>query len=859
MPEGQQPVPESLSVGAGDPPGGALADEVAQHAVLPGDQEPPLAVPRGRHGAARTHLLVQLDLAPVRAEHTRVPANALTDEEATVEGANQALHREVPLERPVLELEGARGVEASVAEAAPLVRHQQASLEPGEEADLGGEGHGGQGRAVRPPHAHLVGLEGALARPEARPRDHEPLLEPRRLVRWYAQDLRGALPGDLEASQDRPVVRADPDRPVLAGEDPQVLHAVEGVHPDEGADPQVHVEDRLELRQGQAAQVTVGGDDEDLAPTADELEAPDVPGPGVLLVALAGGVLGIGVPVIGALLIGDLSPARHHQLRLRDEAAVGEVEDGHVPRRGRRHELLPVAEHGRVPHPALGDLEDPVQGRPLQGPHHRRPGPPRVDQAVGLQGEREGARGGARRELLQAVAVVPGRRQVEPRLREVQVRVGRLEQVAVHLERHRGQRQAEGQGRQGDGGGGLPTAPAAQPQPAARRPRLDGFELADPPQVLGEGEGRGVAPVEVALHGGGEDHPHLVRDHRVGGHRVGQRRVEDGQGQVVGPLARERPLPRERLVQADPEGPHVGPRVVVPAAGREVLRGHVRRGAEHLALAGQSGATAGVALGHAREAEVQHHRLAPRGDHQVGGLDVPVDEALLVGRVQGAGGALEEAQHPRELRPVPRHQRELVRRRRPAPLPRRRDGAGQVLPLHVTHGDPRRLRLHVGVVHAGEPGVVEPGDALRLAPEPSAALLRDERGGHQLERDPPAEVQVHRQPHGPLPAGAELLLEPVVPDDPRVAISGRSRGRACRALPRRGAFDGRRLRLDPPGGAQELRRHRLLVARIARQVLRQRPGPAAGLVVEQLGEEVEDGGLLVRVGLGSGLLHPCRW
>ena len=130
----------------------------------------------------------------------------------------------------------------------------------------------------------------------------------------------------------------------------------------------------------------------------------------------------------------------------------------------------------------------------------------------------------------------------------------------------------------GDGDGGLPAAPPTQPQPTPCRAGLDGLELADAAEVLREGERRGVAPREVSLHGGGEDDRDLGGDHRVALRGIRDRRPEDRQSQAVLPLALKGPLPRQGLVQADPEGPHVGPRVRVRGAPRAPRRGDARRG-----------------------------------------------------------------------------------------------------------------------------------------------------------------------------------------------------------------------------------------------------------------------------------------
>ena len=116
--------------------------------------------------------------------------------------------------------------------------------------------------------------------------------------------------------------------------------------------------------------------------------------------------------------------------------------------------------------------------------------------------------------------------------------------------------------------------------------------------------------------------------------------VEDG-----GFRRTERGFANKDFAQQDPEAENVGAGVHVDAAALALFRAHVIGRAEDgfLFAIGFGQSAAG---GHG-DAEIddlrQRHAVMERGQH-VGGLDVAVDDALLVGVLDGVADADEEFQ-----------------------------------------------------------------------------------------------------------------------------------------------------------------------------------------------------------------------
>ena len=148
-------------------------------------------------------------------------------------------------------------------------------------------------------------------------------------------------------------------------------------------------------------------------------------------------------------------------------------------------------------------------------------------------------------------------------------------------------------------------------------------------------------------------------------------------------------------------------------------------------------ATRGVLLAKAGEPEVE--QLRPRArQHHVRGLQVPVDDAPAVGRVERRADL---AGDPDRLIRGERPPGETLRER---------------LPLDQLHDEIRGSAFGSDVVQRADVRVGERGDDLRLALEPLPHLVvaRETRRKH-LDRDVPPEPRVPRAPDLAHPARAE--------------------------------------------------------------------------------------------------------
>jgi hypothetical protein len=393
-----------------------------------------------------------------------------------------------------------------------------------------------------------------------------------------------------------------------------------------------------------------------------------------------------------------------------------------------------------------------------------------------------------------ARAVAPGPGPLCPRQRRLEAHL----QLRGPRREHVGQRQpADEQRRRADRLPGVPGHPAARAQQRARRTRADRQLLAHAAQVLGQLERARIAPLALALQGLLQHHHQVARQVVPEAARVGQRVVEDALVHALGARVLERPAQRQALVQHHAQRVDVRAPVELAGARGELLGRHVGRRSRVESRRRQRGQLR-VAL--ARQAEVQDHRLAAGRDHQVGRLDVAVDDAGLVRGVQRARRALDEL-HAAQQRPAARGAGGALGRvgrggradpgLRVVARARRRDRLRQRLALDEAHRDEERAVRGPDLVHGADPGVVELGGQLGLAPQPRlrAAAQRaadPRRAGveEHLERHLAPQARVEREVDDTLAALAELAQQPVGAERAevlRLAARVRRRARVPRA------------------------------------------------------------------------------
>jgi hypothetical protein len=213
--------------------------------------------------------------------------------------------------------------------------------------------------------------------------------------------------------------------------------------------------------------------------------------------------------------------------------------------------------------------------------------------------------------------------------------------------------------------------------------------------------------------------------------------AQDRRDQVHGRRPREGTVPGQHLVEDDPEREDV--RSGVDLAAARLLRRHVGHRAEDLSLSGDRdtalrGHVRDVGVGGRRidpgEAEVEYLHSAFVGDHDVAGLQVPVDDAAFVRRGQSIGERHGDLEEPGERKAAGR--REHVQ------------GASRD-ELH--RQQPHSVRFLDGI-DRDDVGVIDGRERPRLAFESGQPLGISGNGIRQdLDRDVTMELRVFRPVH----------------------------------------------------------------------------------------------------------------
>ena len=263
-------------------------------------------------------------------------------------------------------------------------------------------------------------------------------------------------------------------------------------------------------------------------------------------------------------------------------------------------------------------------------------------------------------------------------------------------------------------------------------------------------------PLQAAAQQAPDAGRRVRRQHRVRG--IAAEHLREGLGRR---RPGERRLSGQQLVEHDAEGPDVGLAARHLAAG--LLGAHVGGGAHHRVRFGDGGRVVRSGLDRLGEAEVQHLHAAVRRHLDVGGLQIAVDDALVVRGLQRLG--------------------DLERKRQ-----RFGDGqraseqtVGERLALHQLQHQHARVLPRLHAVDGGDVGVVQRGENLRLALQPGQPLrVLGEIAGQCLDGDVAVERGIAGAPHFAHPAPAQQRHDLVVPD-PRAGLEARARD----AVPRR--------------------------------------------------------------------------
>ena len=255
----------------------------------------------------------------------------------------------------------------------------------------------------------------------------------------------------------------------------------------------------------------------------------------------------------------------------------------------------------------------------------------------------------------------------------------------------------------------------------------------EPRELVAQILGRLVALLGVLLEAARDDPAEMAgQADSDGGHR-GRRVLQDRRDHRDGRVAGERPLAGGHLVEDGAHREDVGARIDALALG--LLGRHVGRGAEDFALTRQAAERRrlelgdiilqGLGLGELGEAEVEHLDSAFGVHHHVGGLEVAVGDAAVV----GGGDSVGESDAVAE---------EVVEQQAAG-----RDQVREGLAVDELHGEEVGAVRFLDRVEDDDIGVVERRDGAGLALEAGEAFgVAGEVGRQDLQGNSAAELGV---------------------------------------------------------------------------------------------------------------------
>ena len=199
-------------------------------------------------------------------------------------------------------------------------------------------------------------------------------------------------------------------------------------------------------------------------------------------------------------------------------------------------------------------------------------------------------------------------------------------------------------------------------------------------------------------------------------------------------------LTRQHLVEHAAEGVDIRPGIQIPFSG-SLLGTHVGRRPHRHPRLGQGLPSSADRTG---DPEIGDQGATIAGQQDVLGLDVAVDDAMLVGVLEGQ-------------RRLPRDAQRILHRK----LFLSGEPVAEALALDIRHRKPQLTRRFPRVVNREDVGMLQPGDQPDLALEPFGTKSDGELGMQDLQRHRSLVPDVLREVDRGHPTATELPLDPV--------------------------------------------------------------------------------------------------